>query len=88
MENYNNASDFALDLSFNFIKGRMKELKISQKKLSTLIEVDESTLIRNFKKDTEMSLRTYFKICGALKLRPYLIPAENDDTKMHRTHFN
>ena len=88
MENYNNASDFALDLSFNFIKGRMKELKISQKKLSTLIEVDESTLIRNFKKDTEMSLRTYFKICGALQLRPYLVPAENDDTEMHRMHFN
>lgn len=88
MENYNNASDFALNLSFNFIKGRMKELKISQKKLSMLIEVDESTLIRNFKKETEMSLRTYFKICGALKLRPYLVPTESDDTTMHRTHFN
>lgn len=88
MENYNNSSDFALDLSFAFIKSRMKELKISQKKLADLIDLDESTLIRNFKKETEMSLRTYFKICGALKLSPYLVPAENDDTKMHRTHFN
>lgn len=66
----------------------MKELGISQLKLSELIEVNESTLIRNFKKETEMSLATYFKICGVLKLRPYLVPAELDDTEMNRVNFN
>lgn len=81
MENYNNSSSMAIDISFCFIKERMKELGISQLKLSELIEINESTLIRNFKKETEMSLATYFKICGALKLRPYLVPSEMYDTE-------
>lgn len=88
MENYNNAASVAIDMTFTFIKGRMKELKIPQYKLAEMIGVSELTLIRNLKKETEMSLSTYFKICGALQLRPYLIPSENDDTKMNRMHFD
>lgn len=88
MENYNQSSSMAIDISFSFIKERMKELGISQLKLSELIQINESTLIRNFKKETEMSLSTYFKICGALKLRPFLIPAEIDQTEYQRLFFN
>lgn len=88
MENYNNSSSMAIDMTFAFIKERMKELKIPQYKLAQMIEVSELTLIRNFKKETEMSLSTYFKICGALNLRPYLVPAELDQTEFQRLFFN
>lgn len=88
MENYNQAADMAIDLSFSFIKDRMKELKIKQYQLAEMIGVSEKTLIWNFQKKTEMSLPTYFKICGALKLRPYLIPAEMDQTEFQRLFFN
>lgn len=88
MENYNKSASYGIDLTFNFIKERMKELGISQVKLSEMIAINESTLIRNFKKETEMSLSTYLKICGALKLRPYLIPAEMDQTEFQRMFFN
>jgi len=88
MANYNNSSDFGSDLIFSFFKERMKEKKVTQKKLAELIEVNESTLIRNFKKDTKMELETYLKICGALDLHPYLIPKEIDKTEFQRMFFN
>ena len=67
-----------IDLTYLIIKERRKSLGISQKKLSQLSGINESTLIRNLKKETEMSLSTYFKICLALQLRPCLIPSEDD----------
>lgn len=88
MENYNNSANVGIDITIKFFKDRMKELKISQVRLAELIDINESTLIRNFKKETEMSLSTYLKICGALKLRPYLIPAEIDETEFQRMFFN
>lgn len=64
MENYNQQ----IDLSFSFIKERMKELKIPQYKLAKMIDVSEVTLIRNFKRETEMSFCTYVKICLVLNI--------------------
>lgn len=88
MQNYNKSSEFSKQLIFKFIKERMQEKDISQKKLSQLIEINESTLIRNFKGETEMLLSTYLKICGALDLRPFLIPAELDKSEYQRIFFN
>jgi len=76
------------DPIFSFIKERMKEKNISQLKLSELIDLNESTLIRNFKGETEMLLITYLKICGALEINPYMIPKENDNSEFHRMFFN
>jgi transcriptional regulator with XRE-family HTH domain len=76
------------DLIFKFFKDAMKERRITQKKLSELIGVDESTLIRNFQKKSEMSMLTFLKICGALELRPYLVPVELDDSEVQRIFFN
>jgi transcriptional regulator with XRE-family HTH domain len=81
-------SDLGKQLIFDFIKERMQEKKITQLKLSKLIEINESTLIRNFKGETEMLLTTYLKICGALELRPYLIPSEIDENELKRLFFN
>jgi transcriptional regulator with XRE-family HTH domain len=88
MNNYNQSSDLGKQLIFDFIKERMQEKKITQLKLSKLIEINESTLIRNFKGETEMLLTTYLKICGALELRPYLIPSEIDENELKRLFFN
>jgi transcriptional regulator with XRE-family HTH domain len=82
------SSDLGKQLIFDFIKDRMQEKKITQLKLSELIEINESTLIRNFKGETEMLLTTYLKICGALDLRPYLIPSEIDENEFKRLFFN
>ena len=87
MPNYNMSSDLGKQLIFDFIKERMQEKKITQLKLSKLIEINESTLIRNFKGETEMLLTTYLKICGALELRPYLIPSEIDENELKRLFF-
>ena len=88
MPNYNMSSDFGKQLIFDFIKERMKDKKITQLRLSELIEINESTLIRNLKGETEMVLTTYLKICGALELRPYLIPSEIDENEFKRLFFN
>jgi transcriptional regulator with XRE-family HTH domain len=88
MPNYNMSSKLGKQLIFDFIKDRMQEKKITQLKLSELIEINESTLIRNFKGETEMLLTTYLKICGALDLRPYIIPSEIDENEFKRLFFN
>jgi transcriptional regulator with XRE-family HTH domain len=82
------SSKLGKQLIFDFIKERMQEKKLTQLKLSELIQINESTLIRNFKGDTEMLLTTYLKICGALDLRPYLIPSEIDENEFKRLFFN
>ncbi|CAL2106698.1 XRE family transcriptional regulator [Tenacibaculum sp. 190524A02b] len=88
MASYDNSADLGRDVIFKIFKDRMKEKKITQKKLSELIGVNESTLIRNFKKETEMLLTTHLKICGALELNPYFIPKEMDKRDFERIDFN
>jgi transcriptional regulator with XRE-family HTH domain len=88
MPNYNMSSKLGKQLIFDFIKERMKDKKITQLRLSELIEINESTLIRNLKGETEMLLTTYLKICGALELRPYIIPSEIDENEFKRLFFN
>lgn len=88
MANFDKSADMGKQMIFKFIKERMKEKQISQIKLSEIIGVDESTLIRNLKSDTEMPVATLLKICGALELRPYFIPAEIDKNEMIKMFFN
>ena len=45
-----------------------KEKSISQLKLAQMVGINESTLIRNLKCETEMSLDTLVKICEALEI--------------------
>lgn len=88
MENYKEASGFGQDLILSYLKKRMKENKITQNRLAEILQISVTTLIRYFKKETSMPLGIYLEICGALELRPYLIPKENDTTEMHRIFFN
>ena len=66
----------------------MKKLKIPQYKLAEMVGISETTLIRNFTKETEMAHTTFLKICGALDIHPYLIPKEHDNTQFMKMYFN
>jgi transcriptional regulator with XRE-family HTH domain len=89
MENYKNASEVGQDLILSYLKNRMKEKKVSQDKLAEILQIGVTTLWRYFKKETPMPLGVYLEICGALDLRPYLIPSEDDEIQMtNRINFN
>jgi transcriptional regulator with XRE-family HTH domain len=88
MENYKLASEMGHNLIMAYLKKRMKEKKVTQNKLAEILNVSVTTLIRYFKKETQMPLGVYLEICGALELRPYLIPKESDNTEMQRMFFN
>lgn len=88
MENYKESSKVGLDMILTYLKKRMKEKKITQKRLAEILQVSIPTLHRYFKKETPMPLGVYLEICGALELRPYLIPSELDANKMDRIFFN
>ena len=88
MASYKHASKEAQKIILSFFKQRMKEKGITQNELSKTLEVSVTTLIRYFKMETPMPLDVYLQICGALELRPYLIPTELDNQDMHRISFN
>jgi len=88
MSNFDNAANVGFDLQIKYFRERMKELKIPQYKLAEMVGISELTLIRNFKKETEMAHTTFLKICGALQINPYLVPKEIDKTEFLKMYFN
>ncbi len=88
MSNYKNSSDMGYDLILSFLSDRMEEKQITKYRLSKLTEIPESTISRYFSKKVSMSLTNFLKICGALEIRPYLIPKEDDSNKLNFINFN
>lgn len=88
MANYDNSAEMAIQFIRKYVTNRMDELNVSQTELAKRIGVNRSTLIRNLTGETEMTLSTFLKICGALETRPYLVPAEADGEMPNRIHFN
>ena len=88
MTNYKQNSKIGQDLILTYFSDRMKSKKISKEQLSQTLEISVTTLWRYFKKKSPMPLRVYLEICGALDVRPYLIPVESDNTDMKRMFLN
>jgi len=88
MKNYKEKSKVGQQLTMSYLKKRMKEKKVTIRKLVIILEVSEPTLIGYFKLKTPMPLGVYLEICGALDLRPYLIPSESDNTEMKSMFFS
>lgn len=88
MANYDNSAEVGKQMIIKFITERMQEKNVTRGKLAELIGVERSTLNRNLDNETEISLSTILKICGALELRPFFIPAEIDNTEFERMFFN
>ena len=87
MKNYKQASKVGQELIMPYLKKRMKEKKVTIRKLVVILGVSEPTLIGYFKLKTPMPLGVYLEICQVLDLRPYLIPTESDNTEMKRMFF-
>jgi transcriptional regulator with XRE-family HTH domain len=88
MKNYKQASKVGQEMILTYLKNRMKEQKVTQQEVAETLKVGRTTVIRWFKMETPMPLGSYLEICGLLKLRPYLIPAEDDNTEIQRVFFN
>lgn len=88
MAKFDNSAEMGKQLVFKFIKERMQEKKISEFELANIIGVPRSTLNRNFKGENEMTFSNILKICGALEIRPYFVPAEIDKTELQRIFFS
>lgn len=54
---------------FKQLKQRRKDLRINQVDLCKSIDINESTLIRNYKGDTNMSLDTFISLCNELNIK-------------------
>lgn len=88
MANFDNSADIGEQIIIKFLKERMEEKSMKQNKLSDLTGISEDTLTRYFNRQTKISLPNLLKICGALELRPFFIPAELDQTEFERMFFN
>ena len=78
MENYKQSAKVGQEMILTYLKNRMKEKKVTQQEVADTLEVGRATVVRWFKMATPMPLGSYLEICRLLKLRPYLIPAEDD----------
>ena len=79
----------AKQFTHKFIFDRKKELNLSNYRLAQIAGINRQ-IIDSYTKEPlyNLTLENYFRICGALNLRPYLVPAELDNNEMHFEHFN
>ncbi|NQX80398.1 MAG: helix-turn-helix transcriptional regulator [Flavobacteriaceae bacterium] len=87
MKNYKQSSKKDHEIILKFLKDRMKDQKITQKKLAEITGVSVGSLIRYFSSETQMPLGLYLEILGVLELRPYLVPKEMDKIGMKSVHY-
>ena len=88
MKNYKQNSQIGHDLILTYFSDRMKSKKINKEQLAEILNISVTTLWRYFKKKSPMPLSVYLQICAALEVRPYLIPAERDNTEMKQMFLN
>lgn len=88
MGNYDMSAAVGQKMTLKRIQERMDEFGINKAKLAEKSGINKGTISKYFAETQEMGLKNYFKICGALELRPYLIPAELDNNEIVKTFFN
>ncbi|ROI02925.1 XRE family transcriptional regulator [Chryseobacterium sp. G0240] len=89
MGNFDNSANYGEQLIIKLFKDRMIDIQVTQKQISELTGISEDTLTRYFNRQTKISLPNLIKICGALELRPYFIPAEMDNNEEFKhVYFN
>jgi len=88
MKNYKASSEIGQDNILTYFLKRMREKQIKKGDLAEILEINRVTLYNYFKKETPMPLSVYLEICGALDLRPYLIPSELDKNEINVMDFN
>lgn len=81
--------DMAMKLFINAFKERQAQLGISRYRLSKISGIKESNISRIWSGESkEITLPTFFRLCHALEINPYLVPKELDKNKKQYMHFN
>ena len=88
MSNFNPAANEGEKLTRQFIQRRMEEKGLNMHQIQKVTGVNETTVGRWLRGDTSISYNNFLKVCGALEIRPYFVPAEDDDNEMMRVFFN
>lgn len=88
MSNYNIASHEDEKMIRKFIESIMNEKGITRYRLQQLTDLNRTTIARWLDGETSISLGNFLKVLGALEIRPYLVPAEDDQSEMMRVLFN
>jgi len=87
-KNYKQAAEMAKDMIFQFCIERMEDKNITYKELSGILQISTDDLKQYLNNKKEMPFGLFLQMLGALELRPYLIPAEEDNNTMQRMFFN
>lgn len=77
-ENYNMAANEDEKMIRKVVENRMAEKGITRYRLAQLIEINRSTIGRWLDGETSITMGNFLKVLGALEIRPYFIPAEDD----------
>lgn len=88
MKNFNQATIEGENGTRRFIQSRMEKKGISMYRLAQLTDLNRTTIARWLDGEMGISLANFLKILGALEIRPYLVPAENDENEIIRQYFN
>lgn len=88
MENYNMSAKEAENMARKMVKERMKEKGMTAYRLSQVVDLSETTLLRWLSGESRTHLESFFKICGALDINPQFVMKEDDDKNYTYIHFN
>ena len=81
-DNFNMSATESEKMIRKLVEDRMEEKGITRYRLQQLTGLNRTTIGRWLDGETSISFNNYLKILGALEIRPYLIPAEDDDNEM------
>ena len=85
---YSHASIMAEQMIWKFIEARRQDKGLSIEQLGSMVGLSKGNYSRYKNGHVQVPLRVILSICGALELRPFLVPAENDDSEYERIFFN
>jgi hypothetical protein len=86
--NYLAAAKESQKITINYWQSILEDDNKSIGWLAKKSGISRSVLYDYWAGKVDMSLINYYRICGALELRPYLVPKDNDDNTIINMGFN
>lgn len=83
------AVERAKQLTHKFIFDRKKELNYSNYRIAVNGGMNRQ-IVDKYERNPlyNITIENYFRICGALNIRPYLVASEEDTNELFFEHFN
>lgn len=88
MANFDNPAQMGKNIILQFLRDRMQQRNMSIQSVADKTGIPRPTLSRNLSGETEITLDNFLKVLGALEIRPYFVPSEEDKNEMERIFFN